>query len=155
MFLGISAAVHAAPVMYPASICIKAGTWVSPVPVAEWAGVRNHTSDWMYVDCAIPKTDFDGFLHNGAVEQSIAYVADRSSVADVHCAFYAHWKVGKYDYVAEAAGNHYSSQSSDYTQYLSAGYLDENTPDSDYFFSCQLPPANWGVSELISFKVDQ
>ncbi len=140
----------------PGSACVK---WNSsdPEPSLSYSELRNPSSTrWLRVDCPVVRTDFDGFLHDAAVEKSWVRMVDKNYNRNGYCRLvsYSHNTNGTTSYWA--TGNRFTSGSGNQAQVLNTGSLDGENGASHLYFSCHIPPSYAGnYSSLVTYYANQ
>ena len=140
----------------PGSMCVKWNEGQPDISLS-YSKIRNtSTSHYLYVDCPVVRTDFDGFLHDAAVEDSWVRVVDQNWTYNNRCRLvsYSHNTNGSNSYWA--TGNVYSSGSNAGAQQLNTNSLGGENGASHLYFSCRIPPRYNGVySSITTYKVWQ
>lgn len=124
----------------------------------DWTGAATNTSSsTLWVVCHVPHTDFDGFLHNGAIESGFFTAIDEGDSTNVTCRFRSIWQTGvTLNAVWAASGS--TSGHGNHIQKIGLGGTDQENGDSVYIMSCTLPgtdPASGHRSSLRGYRVDQ
>ncbi len=152
----ISAQAHAGAANSPASQCVK---WTNGdvTPLLSASAIYNPSAtQWMRVDCPVERTDFDGFLHNAAVEGSWIRAVDRHYSANVSCQLISYSRNSDGSASFWGTPVRTSSGSGNSTQHLNTGGLAGDNSISHLYFSCNVPPTYSGnQSGLVTYQVSQ
>lgn len=140
----------------PGSECVK---WRAsdPQPYLSYSGIYNDSSSsWLRVDCPVDRTDFDGFLHDAAVESSWVRVVDQNFNSNVRCQLVSYSRNGSGSNSVWSTGNRFSSGTNAGAQQLSFGNLSGENGASHLYFSCHIPPKYSGQrSGIITYHAQQ
>jgi hypothetical protein len=134
---------------YPAAECV---VWNSaqPTPSLSSSRVFNTSTSRMYLDCPAHRTDFDGFLHNSAVESSWVSAIDRNT-SDSVCAMLVKYRHTGFSSTAQSASGGWQCTTVDsgaslYAQRLNTGSLALGHSDYHLYFSVRVPGSVSGAN---------
>lgn len=143
---------------HPGSMCVK-WTPSDPEPYLNASRIYNASSTtWLRLDCPVVHSDFDGFLHNGAIDSSWVTMIDQNYSLNGSCSlvsFTQHPMPSSYSAIW-AAPAAFTSGSDARPQYLGTGSQNGEDYYSHYYFSCHVPPSYSGNSSgLVTYNAAQ
>ena len=124
----------------------------------DWDGSAYNTGTGsLYIVCHVPHSDFDGFLHNGAIEGGFFTAIDENASDNMNCRFRSIWQTGSTINGVWAASSSTTGHGN-HIQKVGLAGTDQENSDSVYILSCRIPgtdAVSARRSALRGYRVDQ